>query len=534
MIKLFGFRLLRDGGEIPRQGPSPANQASVPNRTVKQAKSGYFEALHKDGSRTPVPVRNLDLRHWLLSRNRRELSMLARYLFDNHSLVGYAVEQIANYSTPVTPQSEAVDPDAATAYENYWQTWCEKAEFTGRFDFRTVQELVSIALDCDGDIGITITEDNGFAQVQLIDTYRIDHERASQQEIANKRLSEGVEIDRKGRVVRYWIQESKDGITVDTITLDAAQMLLLYEPTALSQYRGLVGMRRGMNDTRDAQDIKAFEKLAVKFSSSLAAVMEGAETIEENEWGDTTAAGSTMDGDESVAEKSVDWANLLGGEIPTLPEGRKLNLLNTSRPHQNVQNFLDTLAGHFAASLGLPPAFFLDSRLTGPNQRSVIGKAQRRFNKRISTICRMVRWVWVRVIGDAIAKGELPTDPQWHKITFQKPAKMTIDSGREMAQEREDVSAGLMSKREHYANRGLDWKNEHDESFNEDLYIIERCQEISQATGVPVEVILSRYGYGTGAKTAPEPAREPDPSEPEQPEDDEEPEDTEDDDGNEE
>lgn len=531
MIKLFGFKLVRDGGKMPPKSPATGKQASLPNRTVKAARSGYYDALHKDGSRTSVPVANLDLRNWLLSRNRRELSMLARYLFDNHSLVGYSVEQIANYSTPVTPQSEAIDPDTATAYEAYWQNWCEKAEVTGRFDFRTVQELVSISLDCDGDIGITITQANGFAQVQLIDTYRIDHERASQRELANKRLAEGVEIDGKGRVVKYWIQESTDGKTVNTVKVDASQMLLLYEPAALSQYRGIVGMRRGMNDTRDAQDIKAFEKLAVKFSSSLAAVLEGAESIEEDEWGNTTEAGQTMTGDETEAEKKVDWANLLGGEIPSIPDGRKLNLLNTQRPHQNVQNLLDTLAGHFAASLGLPPAFFLDARLTGPNQRSVISKAQRRFNKRVSTICRMVRWVWVRVIGDAIAKGELPADPLWYRITFQTPAKMTIDAGREMAQEREDVAKGLMSRREHFANRGLDWKNEHDESFDEDLYIIERCKEISEATGVPVEVILGRYGYGYGNGAKP-PAPEPTGDEDE--EEEEELEDTEDDDGNEE
>lgn len=440
--------------------------------------------------------------------------MLARYLFDNHSLVGYAVEQIAQYSTPVTPQSEAVDPDTARAYEDYWQRWCERAEFTGRFNFRTVQELVSISLDCDGDIGIVITNDNGFPQVQLIDTYRIDHARASHNDIANRLLTEGVEIDKKGRVVRYWIQENGAGNAVNTVKIDASQMLLLYEPTALTQYRGIVAMRRGMNDSRDAQDIKAFEKLAVKFSSSLAAVIENADSIEEDEWGNTSEANATMTGDETAAEKKVDWANLIGGEIPTLPEGRKLNLLNTQRPHQNVQEFLDTLAGHFAASLGLPPAFFLDSRLTGPNQRSVIGKAQRRFNKRISTICRMVRWVWVRVIADAIAKGELPADPLWQKITFQVPAKMTIDSGREMAQEREDVAKGLMSRREHYANRGLDWKNEHEESFNEDLYIIERCKEISQETGLPVELILSRYGFGNAAKSPPEQIEEKDADQP--------------------
>ncbi len=32
--------------------------------------------------------------------------------------------------------------------------------------------------------------------------------------------------------------------------------------------------------------------------------------------------------------------------------------------------------------MGLPPAFFLDEKLTGPNQRAVNGKAQRKFDRR--------------------------------------------------------------------------------------------------------------------------------------------------------
>jgi len=68
---------------------------------------------------------------------------------------------------------------------------------------------------------------------------------------------------------------------------------------------------------------------------------------------------------------------------------------------------------------------------------------------------------------DPFTSGALPSTDGWARCDFIGPSKITIDAGREMAQEREDVARGLMSRRDHYGNRGRSWRRETDQVFEE-------------------------------------------------------------------
>jgi hypothetical protein len=99
------------------------------------------------------------------------------------------------------------------------------------------------------------------------------------------------------------------------------------------------------------------------------------------------------------------------------------------------------------------------------------------------------------VIGWGIANDGLPSEPGWNKIEWQGPPKVSIDDGDDASSWREDVASGLMSRREHYANRSLNWQREVDQGFIEDDYIITRANQLAKKQNVPVSVILSRWGY---------------------------------------
>ena len=155
----------------------------------------------------------------------------------------------------------------------------------------------------------------------------------------------------------------------------------------------------------------------------------------------------------------------------------------------------------FAAGLDIPPAFFLDAKLIGPNARSVNGKARRKFDQRQTTLCRFTEWVWARLIAWAIEAGELPSVDGWWRVTFQRPARLTIDAGREAQEEREDQNAGLMTRQGLYGNRARDWQRETDPCFVEVAYIIERAKELAASSGLPVEMVLARFGFQPKAGT---------------------------------
>lgn len=486
--------------------------------TIGQGANHYYEALRTNGDRTNVTIQSFGNtpQYGACENDRLYLSMLSRALYENGGYVGYAVNQIANYSAPVCPQAASENAEWNTKAEDWFERWCKRADFYNRaeIDFDGLQTLMSQACDLDGDIGITVTDESGIPQVQLIDGWRITNP-----DKADEYTESGVKLDSKGRVQGYFVRS--DG---KHEFLSTNEMLLVRDPCLTSPYRGVSPMRRGMNDWRDAKDILGFEKLAVKHNASVIGVIKGG-FLDESGGFDLTAqpgndaqSGITQEEGEPLAdatpgEKQLSRQDLLGGDIPVLEDGKEFQRVESNRPNAQFDDFLSSLISQFAAGLDIPPAYFLDSKLTGPNQRAVLGKAQKKFNTRQDTICRVVEWVWIRVIGWAIAKGELEAVDDWDKVQFQRPAKLSIDAGREAMQDREDAASGLMTRQDHYGARGKDWQRETDQSFSEAEYILGKASELAAKTGVAVEIILSRFGYDTKPPAPPpDPNQQPPPA----------------------
>jgi capsid protein len=450
----------------------------------------YFEALNVVDHRTPIPATGIHVHRLLSKFNRLQLASVARYLWDNVGLVFYATDLVANYSTPMIPRAATLDRKWNEAANSLFDDWAERADFTGRFDFWDLQRLGSFYLDTDGEVFALWTGETGFPQIQFLESWRIDKPTA-----ADDRIFDGVQLDTHGRVLGYWLDGEH--------RLEANALVHLFDLERYTQYRGMSPIRRGANDMRDGNDIKGFQKVLSKLSTVLTLAIQGA-PLEENPWGNPPEpAGEAATEEESPAEtnekqRSFTVADLVAGDIPTVPEGHELKQVNTpSAPANNIE-VISYLAGCFVAGMGLPPAFFLDERLTGPNQRAVNGKAQRKFDRRKQVAARLGRSAWVRVVAHGITSGALPTTDGWARCDFIGPSKITIDAGREMAQEREDVARGLMSRRDHYGNRGRSWRRETDQVFEEIDYILDRAQAVAQEHGIPIETVMASFGLTSG------------------------------------
>ncbi len=271
---------------------------------------------------------------------------------------------------------------------------------------KTLHTSVALVyLDTDGELFALWTDEAGFPQIQLIESFRIDKPT-----VQDDRIFDGVQLDTQGRVLGCWL----DGQQL----LPANVLVHLFDLERFTNYRGISPIRRGANDMRDGNDIKGFQKVLSKLSTALTLAIQGA-PLEENPWGSPPdPAGEASTEEEAPAESNEKQcgftvADLVAGDIPTIPEGHELKQVNTpSAPANNIE-VTSYLAGCFVAGLGLPPAFFLDEKLTGPNQR-------------------------------------------------------------------EDVARGLMTRRDHYGNRGRSWRRETDQVFEEIDYILDRAQEVAK------------------------------------------------------
>ena len=458
----------------------------------------YFEALTVSDTRSRIPFYGLAVRRLQQTFLRLQLAFLGEYLYDNDGNVGYAVDQIANYSAPIVPMACTADQSVNKAYEDYFEDWCKRADFKGQHNFAMLQRLACKAIDTTGDVLPLMDAAHGFPQVRLIEGSRILSLNAG-----DKNADDGVKTDSDGVVLGYYVVDPVDIFGTILINknppkfIPASEAFLLYDPDHVNSCRGYSPIRRGSNDVRDAKDIKGFEKLATKISAAMAAVIEGADTVSEDDWIPPQGQSPQSQPPEVSQQTTVSKTQLLGGEIPVLPPGQKFNQLRNDRPGERIVDILDYLAGCFVAGIGLPPGFIVDQRMTGPGQRGINGKAQRKFDKRQETLANFVEWVWVRVIAWGITHDGLPAVPGWNKCEWQGPAKVSIDDGQDANAWREDFVSGLMNRREHFGNRNRNWQRETDQGFAEDEYILSKANALAKQQNVPVTVILSRWGYQT-------------------------------------
>lgn len=471
-----------------------------------------FEALSNSDDRTPILINALGpmlcggAGRWLpapgLNYQRLILSAIARYLFDNNGLVSYGVKLISNYSVPVVPKA-ATDSDLLNQeLDGYFCEWAKVADFSGRFNLWKLQELASIAADCDGDIGFAMVGENGLPQLQTIEGWRI----GSMKSYPSLRIVDGVVLDKKGVIVG-WIVQQEEGDAL----IQSSEMKMIGDSERFHSYRHMSAIRRGANDIRDHSDIKGFAKKSAKIAAALAAWISGG-PLSQDTWGNDTGSadhpgtapvgGINPDGTIATPQdQKISIANLLNGDIPVLPGHQALNMLENKQPGVMTADFLRELAGFFIAGLDLPPAFFNDDKLTGPNVRSVLGKARKKFNKRSEMFEDLMEWVWVRVIADGMNKKKVTRTPDFAKITFQWPADIGIDLGDEAKNDREDVICGQMTRQERFGKRALGWRHETDQIDRELDYIFEKAQARAKTFNIPIELALSAYGITS--KTAP-------------------------------
>lgn len=474
------------------------NDFSTPGPALVNGGSAtYWEALRNSPDRAFIPylLNARRIRQPILDGlNRIQLAALGRYLVDNGGTAGYAVSLIANYCTPVIPQAASDDDAWNNAAEEDWAWWSKVADFTGRFHLHTLQRIACKSIDTDGDIGSALTLKNGLPQVRLYQTFDIGS-------ISGMHKTDGALYDNDGVLHGFNVVEGFSPNEAER-QLTRNQMILLYDPDRYCNYRGYSPFRKGSNDLRDANDIKGFTKLATKLASALAGVIKGG-TIEEDLWGDDSTpqeeGGNAPTSDAKASEKKLTVAELLGGDIPVIDGD--FQPLSHNNPGTNTVDFVNTLNGCFVSGLDLPPAFFLDEKLTGPNIRGVLSKAQKKFDNRIAMLCEFVEFLWVRFNAWRIDTGRAKAVPGWWKCTFQVPAKLVIDLGDQMSNEREDVLVGQMSRQERAGNSGKDWMRREDQITAEQRYIITSCQQLAKDTGIPLETILTARGIVGAAKT---------------------------------
>jgi capsid protein len=279
--------------------------------------------------------------------------------------------------------------------------------------------------------------------------------------------------------------------------------------------RGVPLLQHSINSIQDEMEILALEKQAVKDNGDVTRIIK--------------KAGGILDGDmanELGATGTGSYANLantMGGKLIALEPGEDMTSFQSNRPNATFTGFLAALERDISQGV-LPYEFVGDSsKLGGATVRLITAKAGRVFSKyqtiMIENFCVPT---WGYIIGQGIAAGELPDDPDWNRVSWTTPKSVTVDAGREAANDRADVEMGLLSMSELYAQRGLDFRTEMAKRASDMVHI----KDLAEQYGIPFELLFrpSNTPVGTISGDVMEgPESEDEPADQEEPESEDEP-----------
>jgi len=414
-----------------------------------------------------------DLRRDLTPYDRLTMLKKCRWAERNSGLYRQIIADLIMYAVGdgITPQSHASTEANAKLYEDYFREKSRRIELTGRWSFSQVQALLLRAMVRDGDaFAGKIRNGRGEAKLQLFEAHKVGNPEGPE---IPERMWDGIQFGAYGEVVGYNVYRS-DGRSRLVI---GPAMMHICDHEYVSGARGLPLLQHSISTIQDEQDLLQLELRGVKDGADITRVLK-----KDGGYIDETLAGE-ISGSRADCNDLGAVAASFGGKLLTLAPGESLESFASARPSPTFQGFLAALERDISQGV-LPYEFVGDSsKIGGASVRLIVGKAARVFGKYSQLIIEQLCVpTWGYIIGDAIARGELPDDPAWASTSWTTPKSITVDSGRDASNDRADVEMGLLSMSELYAQRGLDFRTEMQKRADDMNYII----KTAQAAGVPV------------------------------------------------
>lgn len=451
--------------------------------------------------------------------DRERLMKLSRWLYNNAPFLRGLVNEKARYSvgSGIRPQARSGDEAWDLAAETFFEQWSRVADLQGRYTWREMQRIASIAIDRDGEVFFRATaQTTGYPALQLILAHRIGDARSSIYEPSNPAAREGGQNIIDGVVVNpqlrpiFYRYLMGDGIDPSARFEDipAQQLIHVGEASQGDELRYVTPLAPSINHLRDVGDAVGFEKMAIKISSYIALAIKSSNPQGADFFGEATHSVNSQDN----SEVTVESLGNAGGAIPRLGMGEDLISWTSNRPSQNFREFCDVLLREVCLNLGVPWEFAArPAEAGGAALRAVLVRAQRTFEQRQALLIdRLCSRVWAHVITIGMSRGLIPQNDNWFKVEWQRPAAASVDYGREAAANLNDVRSGLRTYSEDYSERGLEWKDQLRQRATEAKYLAELAAEFNlhpdqiatfnpNPASNPVKDTLDTYGVAVRA-----------------------------------
>jgi capsid protein len=436
--------------EIQKMSLLDKLRVGVANLIKPKAYQGSFESARYSIARTrvdsPPPS---DFKLEMNESTRLELVRLSRWLEKNNGFYKQIIRDTAIYAVGdgYTLQCLGGDGEWQSLIETEWQQESVSPEVTGRFSLLESITIICETVDRDGEIFAIKTIIDGEPKFQLIETHRVS---TPIKMVGRKDIVDGIQYNKVGRPVAYFVEQANGHERIP-----AASMMHIYDPEHASAGRAYPPHQHAINNLRDEMDLLSFEKLAAKDNSRVSRILQTADPTPDI--GDV-GLGTPTTGPMQQTQPEV-LSRSLGGVTAVLAPNEKLVEHTPARPTAAFNGFIEHLRRDSIMG-GMPYEFVADpNKLGGSSARLVVSKAGRYIGRRQNVIItRFLSPYFIFWCGTKIASGALPSAKNWWRTDWQCPKPVTIDQGRDSANNREDIKMGLRTPQEVFGENGVNYE----------------------------------------------------------------------------
>lgn len=452
-----------------------------------------YEAARSSRLRAAVTAPISGPESYGMFNERINLMRQVRDLSENFGLWQAIGDKLALYAFGrLRYQQRTEDPNVNREVEDYLRRWFERCEISGRFD---LQQLVTIAFKSalyDGDHALMWRRDGRVLKLQGIESDRIGGNVGG---VAAENYFQGITVDLEtGKPMAYEVfRRTKANVYIDAKQVPAHQMMLLFDPRRVDQYRGITTFAPIINEARDLKEVLLACLVGTKFENYHAAV-------------GYTPTGRPLDNPDDLIESTelnaagapITEQELKPGMIQWAPSTAEYQFVKSDRPSGTFQTYVELLVRLQAVALNLPYSFIFQMLGTGPAVRADLQQAS-----------RVIRWHRLRVekmllnpivdvaLMEGIANGEITYHPQLNRRKWQYAPDVSIDAGRDSSAKIAERNAGLRSSDSIFDEDGEDSHEQEQIIAEEVVRKIARAKEIAEKSGVSIDFVLTMLGTNT-------------------------------------
>lgn len=383
---------------------------------------------------------------------REELSKNARYLYKNSPFIRGLIERLVTLT--VGSGFHPVFKSSNKKWNAKAQAWYAKKarniHLGPRASMQQYQRAVGRARFVDGEAYSikTFDEESYTDRIQGLESnYCCGTD--------GKTIVDGKKLNKQGTVVAYKFRGVEAPYESDSVVHH-------FTPNRIGQYNGETILAAAINTARDVDDILALEKNAVKDASSRQDIIKTAsgelspEMYRSMRFG-TNAASQTLFSLPADNTTRDDYYRLKFQAAPVvLRNGDEYTPYEPKRPGAAWQGFMDFLSGTICLSTSLPPTVVLPIAAGGTDVRRDLDIAQRVVEPWQQDMVLELDDILSYFLDGEVADGELRDAPADYMLrSWHMPQQINVDRSQQ-AQDRELVSAGLLSREEYHGRYSED------------------------------------------------------------------------------